>query len=345
MFATLVKLKQNALLLGLALALVGVGGAPLLGGSEAVAAKKGKPRGPSASAETRFSRQDVQRFENTEVRLGIIDGVGTVASSSAIEVSGLAGPLTDVNVNLIGITHGPTSTQDIDVLLIGPEGRTALILSDVGGNTPTQNVSLVLDDQQPEQLPSAAALTNGFFQPTNVGSPDTMNLGSGPFTPPSGSSLGAFNGIDPNGTWRLWAYDDEPNGSSPSGGGINGGWALTITTAGSDPVNGKPTAAPDRFKAKAGKTLRVNGRGVLRNDRDPDDGALTAILVRRPTQGRVQLKADGSFTYKANKRAGGKDSFTYLAKDSSGLQARATVHIEIKAHKQGNGSRNRGRGR
>lgn len=343
MFATLVKLKQPALLLGLAFALVGTGAAPLLGGPVSVAAKPGKQRNPSATAEKRFSRQDVRRFENTEVRLGIVDGVGTVATSSAIEVSGLTGPLTDVNVNLIGITHGPTSTQDIDVLLIGPEGRTALILSDVGANTATQNVTLVLDDQQAEQLPSAMALTNGFFQPTNVGSPDTMNLGNGPFNPPSGSSLGTFNGIDPNGTWRLWAYDDEPNGSSPSGGGINGGWALTITTAGSEPVNGKPTAASDRFKATAGKVLRVKGRGVLRNDRDPDNDALTAVVVRRPKQGRVVLKADGSFTYKSTKRARGKDSFTYVAKDSSGHQARATVHIEIKAHKPGHGGKNRGR--
>ena len=340
MTATVVKVKQNVVLLGLAFALVGIGAAPLLGGHEAGAAKKDKHRSVPASAETRLSPSAVRRFENTETRLGFINGVGTVATSSTIEVSGLAGPVADVNVNLIGITHGPNSSQDMDVLLVGPEGRSALILSDVGGNTTTTNVTLVLDDQQPDQLPSNATLTNGFFQPTNIGSPDTMNLGSGPITPPSGASLGVFNGIDPNGTWRLWAYDDEPNGSPRSGGGINGGWALTITTA-----NGVPAAEPDRFRTKAGKTLSVDAPGVLKNDSDPDDDTLKARLIRRPEQGKVALKADGSFTYKSTKKAKGKDSFTYLAEDPSGLNARATVDIKIKAqkHKQGKGGKDRKR--
>jgi hypothetical protein len=158
-----------------------------------------------------------------------------------------------------------------------------------------------------------------------------------PITLPSGASLAAFNGIDPNGTWRLWAYDDEPNGSPQAGGGINGGWALTITTA-----NGVPAAKPDRFKVKAGKTLRVDAPGVLKNDRDPDDDALAAILVDGPKQGRVALKADGSFTYKSNKKAKGKDSFTYLAKDPSGLKAQATVHIQIKATKDNQNKKGKG---
>lgn len=323
---TVERMRQNVVLLGLALALVGAGAAPLLGGHAADAAKQGKDR-KASSAESRASPRAVRRFENTAVRLGIFDG--GIASSSTIEVSGLVGPVADVNVNLIGITHGPNSTRDIDVLLIGPEGRSALILSDVGGNSATTNVTLVLDDQQQEQLPSNAALANGFFQPTNVGSPDTMNLGNGPITPPSGSSLGTFNGIDPNGTWGIYVYDDETNGSPQAGGGINGGWALTITTA-----NGVPAAEADSFQAQAGKTLSVPANGVLENDSDPDGDALTAILASRPQKGTVELEADGSFTYKAKKKAKGQDSFTYLAEDPSGLNASATVEVQIKGKKR-----------
>lgn len=336
MVTAFVRVKQRIVLLGLVVALVVTGAGPPLGGHGAEAAKKDKHR--SVSAENGANAAMVRRFENTEVRLGIIDGVGTVATSSAIEVSGLTGTVADVNVNLIGITHGPESTQDIDVLLIGPEGRSALILSDVGGNTATSNVSLVLDDQQPDQLPSNAALTNGFFQPTNVGSPDTMNLGSGPYTPPSGASLGVFNGINPNGTWRLYAYDDEPNGSSPAGGGINGGWAVTITTVDDvPPPNGGPTANRDRFQAKAGQALSVAANGVLGNDSDPGGDALTAIVASQPKQGRLALQADGSFTYTPTKKAKGTDSFTYLAQDPSGLNAQATVDIQIKAKKDKKG--------
>jgi hypothetical protein len=315
------------MLLGLAFTLVAIGAAPAFGGLEVDAARRGKRSAP-VSAEARLAPGMRQRFENTEVRLGIIDGVGTVATTSTIEVSGLTGPVLDVDVNLIGITHGPASTQDIDVLLIGPGGKTALILSDVGGNTATQNVSLVLDDQQPEQLPSATALTTGFYQPTNIGSPDTMNLGNGPFTPPSGSSLGAFNGIDPNGTWRLWVFDDQPNGSPQAGSGINGGWAVTITTA-----NRAPAANPDRYQAKAGRTLHVKAAGVLRNDRDPDGDALTVVLDRAPRKGKAVLNANGSFTYKANRQARGHDSFTYVVRDGNGSTARAMVNIQIKPPK------------
>jgi hypothetical protein len=339
MNAPVAKVKRNVMLLGLVFALVGVGASPLAGGHEADAAKRSRQR--HQATEIGASASMVRRFENEE-RIRFWDAVGTTPGTSAIEVSGLTGPVIDVNVNLVDIYHGPESTQDIDVLLIGPVGKTALILSDVGGNTATAGVTLVLDDQQPEQLPSAAALTNGFFQPTNYGSPDIMNLGGGPITVPSGASLGAFNGIDPNGTWRLWVVDDEPNLSSRFGSSISGGWALTITTAGDQPSNGSTKAAPDRFKAKAGKMLRVNGSGVLRNDRDPDGDVLTAVLGRAPRKGKVVLNPDGSFTYRAHRKARGRDSFTYLARDERGSAARATVNIQIKPQKpqQGKGGRN-----
>ncbi|MBW3634086.1 MAG: cadherin-like domain-containing protein, partial [Chloroflexi bacterium] len=284
-------------------------------------------------------------------------GAGTVATTSAIEVSGLTGPVTDVDVNLLDITFIGDSTQDIDVLLIGPEGRTALILSDVGGNTTTSSVNLLLDDQASEQLPDSTALKTGAFQPNNVGSPDTMNLGAGPITPPSGASLGTFNGINPNGTWRLWVFDDQPNGMPAAGGGINGGWALRVTTADDEPTNGAPTngaptadeptasaptagapaATGDRFQARAGQALNVTANGVLGNDSDPDGDPLTAIVANQPTRGSLALQADGSFTYKPTKRAKGTDTFTYLAQDPSGLNAEATVDIQIKAAKDKQG--------
>ncbi len=316
-----VKGKLRIPLFGIMITFLVIGGI----GTGADAAPAGRPRKASETVEANLAAGVRHRFENTEVRLGIIDGVGTIATSSAIEVKGLTGSLLDVDVNLIGITHGPSSTQDIDVLLIGPEGRSALILSDVGGNTATQNVTLVLDDQQSDQLPSTSALTSGFFQPTNIGTPDTMNLGNGPITPPSGSSLGVFNGINPNGTWRIFVFDDEPNGTPTAGSGINGGWAVTITTA-----NAAPVAKPDRFQIKSGRTLRVNAPGVLKNDRDPEGEALTATLVRAPKKGKVTLRANGSFTYRPSKQATGKDTFIYQARDETGAAKNATVTIQIK---------------
>ena len=343
MFGTIVKAKQNVMLLGLAFALVGVGTAPLVDGLEVDAAKRGRNRDKPATAATRVVADTTRRFENRDVPLGTVDGPGKIASPSTIEVSGLTGTVIDVNVELMSIVHRPASTADLDVLLIGPDGQSAaLILSDVGGATATRDVTLTLDDQALQPLPSATALTAGSFQPTNIASPDTMDLGAGLATTPSQSALATFNGINPNGTWQLWAQDDTPNGSGLVGDGIKGGWAVTITT------NSAPEAKPDRFQAKAGKTLRVNAAGVLRNDTDPDGDALTAVLVQAPQKGQLVLDPDGSFTYRANRQARGRDSFTYLARDEHGSTAQATVSLQIKPQnakqlKRNNGVRRGGR--
>ena len=41
-----------------------------------------------------------------------------------------------------------------------------------------------------------------------------------------GTSLDVFNGLAPNGTWRLYVVDDQANDV----GAIGAGWVLTITT-------------------------------------------------------------------------------------------------------------------
>jgi VCBS repeat-containing protein len=108
-----------------------------------------------------------------------------------------------------------------------------------------------------------------------------------------------------------------------------GGWSLEMTSA-----NGVPTAAPDSLQAQAGKA--VSGPSVLGNDTDPDNDALTAILASQPRQGSVSLQPDGTFTYKAKKKAKGSDRFTYLAQDPSGLNDLETVTIQVKkARKKG----------
>jgi hypothetical protein len=280
-----------------------------------------------ASAKTRVSPRELQRFENREVRLGIIDG--GLANTSTIEVSGFDTRVTDVDVTMFDIDFFGDGTQDIDVLVAGPDGRTAIILSDVGGFTSTRNVNLTLDDQQPEQLSANTALSSGVFQPTNIGSPDTFILGTGPFTPPSGASLGIFNGIDPNGTWTIVVFDDSTNDVSQAGGGINGGWALSIRTD-----NSVPETEADRFEAQAGKPLNIPAAGVLKNDSDPDGDDLTATLADSPQKGSIQLQSDGAFTYRARKKSRGTDSFTYIAEDSGGLTAVETVTIQIKGKKK-----------
>jgi subtilisin-like proprotein convertase family protein len=286
-----------------ALGLTAVLGLSVLGGSIA-------PGLSESALARRPSAQLVQGFSNSS-SIAIPDGNQTAPSS--LIVSGFDTPVADVDVTLVGLTHG--QVNDLDILLIGPQGQSALVVSDVGSSA--GNVTLTLDDLAPEQISSVGPMSSGAFQPTNFQSPD-------PFTSPApaspkGTRLAVFNSTDPNGEWRLIIRDDTFGNT----GTLAGGWSLRITSA-----NGVPNAQPDSNTVRAGQAVTDLG-GVLDNDDDPDDDPLTAVLAGEPVKGTVSLQPDGSYTYRANKKAKGTDSFTYLATDPRGLSDLETVTIQI----------------
>src|ERR1044072_7230529 len=128
---------------------------------------------------------------------------------SNITVSGLSGIIAVVNVTLTGFSHA--FPDDVDILLVGPTGANAIILSDVGGSIGVTNLNIVLDDNAASNMADAGPLTSGTFKPTNIGAGDTF-----PTQAPSGGSvLSVFNGTNPNGLWRLFVVDDE-NGQAGS---------------------------------------------------------------------------------------------------------------------------------
>ncbi|MDQ2653675.1 MAG: Ig-like domain-containing protein [Chloroflexota bacterium] len=263
----------------------------------------------------RTSAQLVQGFSNSAA---IAVPEANQATPSSIFVSGFDTPIADVDVTLDGLTH--SVVNDLDILLLGPQGQSALLVSDVGSSA--NNVTLALDDQAPEQINSAGPMTSGTFQPTNFQTPDS-------FTPPApaspkGTRLAIFNSTDANGEWRLIVRDD----TLSNAGTIAGGWSMRITSA-----NGVPNAQPDSNTVRAGKTV-TNLGGVLDNDDDPDDDPLTAVLAGEPAKGTVSLQPDGSYTYRAKKRSKGTDSFTYLARDPGGLSDLETVTIKITKKKK-----------
>jgi subtilisin-like proprotein convertase family protein len=139
---------------------------------------------------------------------------------SAINVSGLAGTVTKVTVTLTGLSH--TFPSDVDILLVGPGGQTAVILSDVGDGIPVVGANITLDDAAASNVPSP--LVSGSFRPTNLGVTDVFPAPAPPFS--VSSALAVFNGTNPNGAWRLFVVDDVLSDS----GEIAGGWSLTITT-------------------------------------------------------------------------------------------------------------------
>jgi subtilisin-like proprotein convertase family protein len=144
---------------------------------------------------------------------------------ATVNVIGLSGPITDVNVTLTGLSH--EFINDVGVLLVGPGGQSVVLFDGIGGNTAisaTSPVNIVLDDQASQSLP-AGTISSGTFKPTNlITSPPDV------FPPPApgsgyGSLLSGFNGTSPNGTWRLFIEDFSP----PFSGSVAGGFGLQIT--------------------------------------------------------------------------------------------------------------------
>ena len=91
-------------------------------------------------------------------------------------------------------------------------------------------------------------------------------------------------------------------------------------------------AANDEYNSVEGyeNTLSVSAAdGVLRNDRDPEGGPLTARDASDPPNGRVTLRSDGSFTYNSDPSFYGDDQFTYRVEDAQGKSTTATVTIHV----------------
>ena len=141
---------------------------------------------------------------------------------SAIEVSGMPGTITKVTVTLSSLAHA--FPRDLDVLVVGPTGLRAMLLSDVGGTDAVTGVTLVFDATSADVVPEQGPLVSGTFRPSALGDPDVLD----PPAPggPYGSDLTVFQGSNANGTWFLYVYDD----FGGDVGALDGGWSLSLTT-------------------------------------------------------------------------------------------------------------------
>ena len=148
---------------------------------------------------------------------------------SGISVSGMAGPVTTVQVVLNNVTH--STLGDLDVMVVSPAGTNLVVMSDAGdvnSLTFASNATLTFDDAASGPLPQSGSVPTGSYQPTNG-----PGLGADAFpapapVPSSQTTLaGAFSGINPNGTWNLYIVDD----ATGDIGQLAGGWSLVITTA------------------------------------------------------------------------------------------------------------------
>ena len=188
---------------------------PLAGGQPAVAAK---------TKRTTITRT----FSNTTpmviIALDVDESMTADPYPSAITVADLKqGRIRDVNVRLHNFTH--FYPDDVQVLLVGPGGQTAILMAKAGGSGDATGVTLRLDDEAAAPLPDQDDLQSGAFRPTNVTNSVIDFIDLDP-DPSASAALSVFDGSDPNGTWRLYVQDEY---APTDPGAIAGGWSLEIT--------------------------------------------------------------------------------------------------------------------
>ncbi|MBA4183898.1 MAG: VCBS repeat-containing protein [Acidobacteria bacterium] len=147
---------------------------------------------------------------------------------SEINVANLGGLVKGVQVNLINFNY--TSPDDVDLMLVAPNGRKVILMSDVGGRNPVSNLNLSFDDTATASLPDDDAIVDGNYKPTNF-EPNDDFPPPAPQGAPTGGMLAAFNGLTPNGSWKLFLIDDDYGNNIANAGNISGGWSIVIQTS------------------------------------------------------------------------------------------------------------------
>ena len=139
-------------------------------------------------------------FDSSDVPKAIPDQK-TITSTTT--VSGVLGPISDVNVKLT-IHH--TFDRDLVITLIAPDG-TKVTLASRNGSSADNFINTVFDDQANISITSGSAPFTGTFRPVGL--------------------LANLNGKNANGIWTLQVADVTRQDS-----GTLDSWSLSIATAG-----------------------------------------------------------------------------------------------------------------
>lgn len=216
-------------------------------------------------------------FSNSGVPVPVADATGPPGGPyapglgnpfpSVTNVFGMTGVVTGVQVAVIGLKH--QYPDDLNLLLVAPNGSGIQLMSDAGGNiaTSSDGAALFFEDDAPGTIPDNGPLSSGVYKPVDyfggVGEdsyyPTTANTGDvypSPAPPAanwaSNSTLAqAFNGAAPNGNWSLYITDDNANGLIGGLDATGTYWDLTVTTA---PETAIPQIPPPKAKFSIAKS-------------------------------------------------------------------------------------------
>lgn len=208
--------------------------------------------------------------KNRKITIGL--GVGVVQGNpypSTLRVKNFnRGRITDVDLTLTNFSS--EGADDVDILLV-KSGIGVLIVSDAGGLDDVTNLTITLDDEASNQLPESQRLQSGRFKPSAFNGAASGAEFTDEFPPraPEGSfqtNLSAFDGLDPNGQWKLFVIDDFGIEDASS----IGSWKLTITaTAGGRATQEANASAPSQPET-ARNSRGDHARAARMSDRQPE---------------------------------------------------------------------------
>jgi hypothetical protein len=226
-------------------------------------------------------------FEN-QGAITINQGGAAAPYPSSIVVSGAPTVIGSMRVTLYHYT-GQTP-DNLDILLVGPNGTKFIIMAAAGGTTPiTTPITLNLTDTAGQVMPDNGPLATADYEPTSWGPvsafpPPAPGL---PYNEPGSvvggtgtqTFFGNFGNANANGTWNLWVRDhgNPPRPESPDVvvGTFASGWGIEFAPS---------TAAQASI---TGRVLTAEGMGI-RNAR---------VVVTGSTLPEPRIVTTGSFGY------------------------------------------------
>lgn len=166
--------------------------------------------------------QVIQRVNSQPLRIPAFGTEGPASVyPSMLVMSGLTGRVARARVTLTGLTH--SFAGDLDILLVPPAGRPVWLMSDCGNGTNVTG-TLTFDDAAVGSLPVVGAVRTGTNRPTAY-DPESDGGLAGAVPGPYSTELASVNGLDPNGVWALYIWDDAPGDT----GELSFGWRLELT--------------------------------------------------------------------------------------------------------------------
>ena len=164
-----------------------------------------------------------QQFCPASGTIGLPAGQPSMTSGPAsvypvpIPVSGVSANVADVNVQVFGLTH--SWPDDLDILLVAPDGRALVLQSDAGGGVDVSNATYTLEDAAAALLPDESIPGATSYRPADYPGVDTFPAPA-PAAPysqaaPAGAATFAntFGGASANGTWNAYIVDDSAEDS------------------------------------------------------------------------------------------------------------------------------------